>query len=70
MGAIPEIVTPDVGFLSNDEQELADFINSRPSYSPKHCHDYAVERFSASVMAKEYLKKFETVLNGEPLIKQ
>lgn len=69
MGAIPEIVTPDVGFLSNDEQELADFINSRPSYSPKHCHDYAVERFSASVMAKEYLKKFETVLNGEPLIK-
>lgn len=70
MGAIPEIVTPDVGFLSNDEQELADYINSHPDFSPKHCHEYAVERFNVRVMAEAYLQKFETVMNGQTLIPQ
>ena len=67
MGAIPEIVTPDVGFLSNDEQELADYINSHPDFSPQRCHEYARDQFNIRVMTEAYLKKFEQVLNGERL---
>ena len=67
MGAIPEIVTPDVGFLSNDEQELADYINSHPDFSPQRCHEYARDQFNIRVMTEAYLKKFEQVLNGEQL---
>ena len=39
-------------------------------YSPKVCHEYARDLFNSSVMAEAYLKKYETVLNGEPLNKE
>lgn len=68
MGSLPELITPDVGWLGDDEQQIADYLNTYPDFSPQHCHDYAVEQFNAHMMAKEYLKKYEQVLNGEPLL--
>lgn len=70
MGAIPEIVTPEFGFLSNDERAIADHLNTHPVYSPQHCHEYAADTFNVRVMADDYLRVFERVLNGEMLSPQ
>ena len=70
MGAIPEIITPEFGFLSSDEQEIANYLNTKPQYSPQHCHQYAADIFNVRVMAENYLKVFERVLNGETLSPQ
>lgn len=67
MGSLPELITPDVGWLGDDEQQIADYLNTHPDFSPQHCHDYAVEQFNARLMAKEYVKQYEKVLNGERL---
>ena len=48
---------------------MAEHIQSA-QYSPKVCHEYARDLFNSSVMAEAYLKKYETVLNGEPMKKK
>jgi glycosyltransferase involved in cell wall biosynthesis len=68
MGALPELITPDVGWLGDDEQQITDYLITHPNFSPQHCHDYAVEHFNARLMAEEYIKKYEKVLNGESLL--
>lgn len=65
MGSLPEIITPEVGWLGDNEQQIADYLTHTPFFSPQVCHDYATDCFNAHVMAKEYLKKYEQVLNGE-----
>lgn len=65
-GAMPEIVTPDVGFLTNNADEMAKAI-VEADFVPTRCHDYAAETFNARRMAEGYLAKYEKVLNGEQL---
>lgn len=66
MGSLPELVKSEVGFLSDDYDKIADVIKNS-SFSAKVCHEYAVENFSARIMAENYLKQYEKVLNGEKL---
>ena len=66
-GSLPELVTPEVGFLSSDSGELAIGIKNYSTYQRVHCHEYAQELFSVRVMAKKYIKKYEDVLNGQTL---
>jgi len=68
-GSLSEIVTKDVGFLSNDASELALAIEKYSDFSRKKCHEYAQDVFNAKVMALAYLEKYEIVLNGNPLNK-
>lgn len=68
-GSLPELVSSEVGFLTNNEAELIGHL-SDCSYSPKICHEYARDKFNSSVMAEEYIKKYEEVLNGNQLIKE
>jgi len=65
-GSIPELVHKDVGFLSSSKDELVEAIKSN-SFNPKVCHEYANDMFNANIMAKEYLKRYEIVLNGDSL---
>ena len=65
-GSLPEIVTPDVGFLSNSESELARHIKETP-YNTRRCHEYACDMFNSRLMAEAYIKRYEKVLNGETL---
>jgi hypothetical protein len=53
--------------LGDNEQQIADVLNSKPEFSPQYCHEYAVECFNARIMAKAYLQKYEHVLNGDIL---
>ena len=66
-GAIKEIVLPDYGFLSSDEDELVNAVKNAASYSKAKCNEYAVENFSAKVMADAYITLYERVWNGELL---
>jgi glycosyltransferase involved in cell wall biosynthesis len=65
-GSIPELLNPKVGYVSNSINDIVDQINTR-TFSPKDCHEYAVENFSSDIMAKNYIKCYQKVLNGETL---
>lgn len=66
-GALPEIVTPDVGFLSSQKRELIKAVKNVDSYNRKRCHQYVLEHFTSKQMTDNYLHYFEKVLNGETL---
>ena len=66
-GSLPELVPPEVGFLSTSAQTLAQHINDDYHYTPRRCHEYARDCFNAHVMAEAYVDKYERVLAGQPL---
>lgn len=66
-GSLPEIILPEVGFLSNSRQALKEAMSRWQDYDPKICHQYAQEKFNSQQMALAYLEKYEHVLDGEQL---
>ena len=65
-GALPEIVTAEVGAMSDSESEMA-YIIANADFSPQQCHEYARQKFSALQMAEGYMDKYEKVLSGQQL---
>ncbi|GAE85598.1 glycosyltransferase [Bacteroides reticulotermitis] len=65
-GSLPELVPNQVGYLSNKASELIHHMKEA-DYSPVTCNEYARDLFNSQIMAQEYLKKYEAVLNGESL---
>lgn len=65
-GALPEIVTPEVGTLSTGMDALVDAIHSR-DHDPRACHQRAVDHFSHVQMARQYVHYYERVITGETL---
>lgn len=65
-GALPELVTPENGVLSNDKKEMAravtNFVPNR-----KLNHDRARQLFNAQRMASDYLIKYLEVIDGYTL---
>lgn len=66
-GSLPEIIIPEVGYLSNSQQNLQEAIKNWQDFSPKVCHQYAKEVFNSEKMAKAYMEKYIRVLDGENL---
>lgn len=66
-GSLPELVPEDVGFLTNDSNKMVSHLRENYNYSPSRCHEYARDLFNSSVMADEYIKKYEEILNGHYL---
>ncbi len=66
-GSLPELVSEDVGYLSNREDELVNAVENSDSYSKQRCHEYARDVFNSKIMALSYLEKYEKVMNGENL---
>lgn len=62
-GSLPELVTPDVGVLSESADVLADAAQHFIADN-KLCHEYARDRFNSDVMARRYLRYYEDRLNG------
>jgi glycosyltransferase involved in cell wall biosynthesis len=67
-GSLPELILPEVGYLAINADDLANAIKNA-SYNFDHIHQYATDLFSAEVMAKNYIKVYEQVLNGQTLNK-
>jgi hypothetical protein len=65
-GALPELVPPDCGVLSNSRAALAEAVRSR-RFDARACHQHVVAHFGAEAMARGYLEKYEQVLAGEML---
>lgn len=65
-GSLPELVTKQVGCLSDKATDLIHHMQET-DYSPQVCHEYARDLFNSQIMAQEYLKKYEIVLNGQTL---
>ncbi len=66
-GSLPEIVTDEVGFLSEYKSKLVDKLLNINEINPKICHQYATDNFSAETMAKKYLEYYEEILAGRNL---
>jgi hypothetical protein len=66
-GALPEIVTPEFGFLSTKKSELVAALEDVDAYDRKKCHEYVCDKFAAIHMTRNFLPLYEKVLNGEKL---
>lgn len=66
-GSLPELVSDDVGFLSDSEEELVAALATADGFSARRCHELARDVYGAEVMAHAYLAVYEKVLNGESL---
>jgi glycosyltransferase involved in cell wall biosynthesis len=69
-GSLPEIVTKEVGFLSNQSSELVNTLQNVESYNRQACHDYVMAHFTSIQMTDKYLQFYEQVLNGNSLNKE
>lgn len=67
-GSLQELVTSEIGYLSNNQNNLIEAIKDN-HFDPKICHEYANDLFNSKIMAQEYIKKYEQVLNGKVLNK-
>lgn len=68
-GSLPELVSSDVGFLSNNKSELSEAIGHSSEYSKKLCHELARDVYNSANMTLAYIDKYEQVLNGNSLSK-
>ena len=66
-GSLKEIIQPTVGVTSNSISTLVDAVKNVDQFSTKICHEYVMDYFTSIQMAKAYLSKYETVLNGQNL---
>jgi len=63
-GSMPELVTPDVGFLCRDETEMEDAIHRIGEISPAACRARALSHFTSDVCAEKYLRYYDRARNG------
>ena len=66
-GALPELVGPEFGFLSNKKSELVEALKHLDEYDRRKCHEYVCDNFASIHMARNFLPLYEKVMNGEPL---
>ncbi len=68
-GSLPELITPEVGFLSNKKSELITQILDVDRFNNKICSEYVADNFTIRHTAEAYLKYYEVVLNGKTINK-
>ncbi len=62
-GSLPEIVTPQVGLLSNRESELVSILKQLSwPFSPLECRKRGFEGFTHLQMAEQYLRLYKRIL--------
>lgn len=67
-GSSKEIVIADVGVTCNHYNEFESVVANAPRHFNAHrIREYALEKFNADKMTDNYLKCYETVLNGHKL---
>lgn len=65
-GALPEIVSPECGVLSDQLSVLAQAVGDR-AFDRQACHMRATEFFNADRMTNDYLMAYQQVIQGEKL---
>lgn len=65
-GAIPELVPNECGFLTHSSVEMCEAIKIK-KYDSLYCHNFVKENFNSLVMAKNYIKYYNKVINQQSL---
>jgi glycosyltransferase involved in cell wall biosynthesis len=68
-GSLPEIVSPEVGVLSDSPQILGEAARDWSRFDRKAIHHYWQKHFTAEEMAKKYLAYYTSILDGQNLHK-
>ena len=67
-GSLPELITPEVGLLSNSRAKLTNAVQTLlPGWDRRKCHEYARAHFTCKQMAQNYLAMYGQVLEGKTL---
>ena len=66
-GALPELITPDVGSLCDTVDEMIAAAESIHSRSPAACRAHAERHFTHLTMAEAYVRVYRRVLEAGPL---
>jgi len=67
-GSLPELITPEVGFIVKNRAELLEKIkNPGKIFDAKKIRNYVEENFSINKHAERYLALYEKVIRGEEL---
>jgi len=61
-GAMPEVVTPDVGIRCNTFEEFKDAVNRIGEISPEKCRERVEKNFTAEIMAQNYIEAYERII--------
>lgn len=69
-GSLPEIIDQeDIGFLSDNYDELAEAAAAYKRFDRRRCHEVAVARFGMLPMAESYIRAYDMVIQKETLNK-
>jgi glycosyltransferase involved in cell wall biosynthesis len=73
VGSLPEIVTPETGFLCDTYDEFARAIGRVGEINPENCRKRVEQLFTSECMARNYLRYYQRILEkgslgAEPLI--
>lgn len=66
-GSLPELVTKDVGVLSNNSHELAEALKNMNRYDRDSLRKYALDNFTHIHMAEKYLNYYEHIISGKKI---
>ena len=61
-GAMPEVVTSDVGFRCDSFEEFKEAINRIDEISPAKCRERVEKNFTAEIMTEKYIKAYEKII--------
>ena len=61
-GAMPEVISSDVGFRCNTFEEFKEAINRIDEVSPRKCRERVEENFTAEIMTEKYIKAYEKII--------
>lgn len=62
-GAVPEIITPEVGFIYKEEEQMIRAVENINSIKPADCRKRVLDNFTDEIMAKNYLNYYRSVLS-------
>lgn len=67
-GSLPELITPEVGMIVQNKQELLHALKERPhQFDPLLIRKYVVDNFSIQKYTQSYLEAYEKVISNELL---
>lgn len=61
-GAMPEVITSDVGFRCDTFEEFQEAIKRIDEISPRKCRERVENNFTAEVMAEKYIDAYEKII--------
>ena len=64
LGAMNELVTPQVGALCEDDASFLESIERIGEWSPDACRQRVLDHFTHTIMAQNYLRLYERAIDG------